>query len=108
MLDGHFGHVGDRDLIAPLKRGGGDLLDRHGLADRRDAFAQGREGQRQALIAGGRVIDATALGDALGLVGELEGHKLSPRERQGLVGDIAFDVSLKLTGLIDGHLVIPV
>ena len=106
VLDGHFGHVGDRDLVTPLQRNRGDLADRHRLTDRRNAFGDRSERQGQTVVPGGGVGRAHALRKGQG-VAELVGNELPAGKRKGLVRDVVRDVSRKVRSAIRSHGLFP-
>ena len=94
MLDRHLRNVGDGDLVTPLQRGCRNLADGHDLADGRHALGERRVRQRHAVITGCGVGEPAPFGQRQ-RVAKLVNHQLPACQRQRLIGNIGFNVSLK-------------
>ena len=103
VFDRHLGDISQRDLVTPLDGGRRDHGDRHGLPDGRDAFRERRIGERNTVPPRGLIGHAAPLGERQ-RIAELVRHKPTPRERQGRLCNIGFNVRLKRARAVDGHI----
>src|SRR5437879_1326096 len=105
MLDGQLSDVGNGDLVTPLLGSSRDLLDGHGLADRRDAFRERRVGEGNTEIPRCGVGSPKTFGKSE-RIAELVSHQLLARQRERFLGDIVGNIGRKLGGLVRRHVTV--